>query len=159
MKSIKAKLMTSVLIGLFSILIAALISVFILRSLAKDFDNVINQELDSREQVNKVLSNFKIQVQEWKNILIRGHDATQYKKYVSRFTEKETEIQNDLVSLQTKGYLPTKLRNQISELQAQHKELGKQYREGLVLFENAGFNTQAGDKAVKGIDRPVVAAL
>lgn len=66
MKSIKAKLMTSVLIGLFSILIAALISVFILRSLAKDFDNVINQELDSREQVNKVLSNFKIQVQEWK---------------------------------------------------------------------------------------------
>lgn len=159
MKSIKAKLMTSVLIGLFSILIAALISVFILRSLAKDFDSVINQELNSREQVNKVLSNFKIQVQEWKNILIRGHDATQYKKYVERFTQKETEIQSDLASLQTKDYLPTRLRAQISELQAQHKELGKQYREGLVQFENAGFNTQAGDKAVKGIDRPVVKSL
>ena len=92
MKSIKAKLMTGVICGLFSMLLGALVSVLILRDLAKDFDNVIHQELDAREQVNFVLASFKTQVQEWKNILIRGHDAKQYDKYLKRFTEKETEV-------------------------------------------------------------------
>ena len=97
--------MTGVICDLLSMLIGAIVSVLILRELTNDFDNVIHQELDAREHVNWVLANFKTQVQEWKNILLRGHDAEQYNKYLKRFTERE----NDVQQLQTRRYLPSSL--------------------------------------------------
>lgn len=159
MKSIKAKLMTGVICGLFSMLLGALVSVLILRDLAKDFDNVIHQELDAREQVNLVIASFKTQVQEWKNILIRGHDAKQYDKYLKRFNEKETEVQKNLIALQKRDYLAPIIISQIAELEQQHQKLGRLYRDGLIAFKTSNYNTQQGDKAVSGIDRPVVSAL
>lgn len=151
--------MTGVICGLLSMLIGAIVSVLILRELTKDFDNVIHQELDAREHVNLVLANFKTQVQEWKNILIRGHDAEQYDKYLKRFTDRENDVQQYLQQLQTRRYLPSSLISQIATLEQQHQKLGRLYRDGLIAFRTSGFNTQKGDFAVKGIDRPVVSAL
>ena len=159
MKSITAKLMTGVICGLFSMLIGAIVSVLIMRELSKDFDNVNHQELDAREHVNLVLANFKTQVQEWKNILIQGHDAEQYDKYLKRFTDRENDIQQYLQQLQTRRYLPSSLISQIATLEQKHQKLGRRYRDGLITFRTSGFDTQKGDFAVKGIDRPVVSAL
>ena len=92
--------MTGVICGLLSMLIGAIVFVLILRELSNDFDNVIHQELDAREHVNLVLANFKTQVQEWKNILIQGHDGEQYDKYLKRFTDRENDIQQYLQQLQ-----------------------------------------------------------
>lgn len=81
MKSIKAKLLTSVLAGIFVILVSSFVALFTMNGLANSFDKVIKQELNARKDINTVLTDFKTQVQEWKNVLIRGHDQEQYRKY------------------------------------------------------------------------------
>ena len=80
MKSVKAKLLTAVSSGLVVLLVAAISTVFVLKQVAKQYDDLISKELAAREQVNLVLEDFKTQVQEWKNVLLRGSNAEQLNK-------------------------------------------------------------------------------
>ena len=153
MNTIKAKLLTSVVAGIFVILIGAFVAMFTLNGLANSFDRVIKQELNARKDINLVLSDFKTQVQEWKNVLIRGNDPKQLKKYFERFEKQEKLVQEQTASLIQRQYVPLQIRKQLEEFKTEHVKLGELYRVGFEQFKMSGFNTQAGDKAVQGIDR------
>ena len=153
MGSIKAKLLSVVLGGLFTIVVAGSLAVYNFHLLILDFDSVIKQQLDARNHTNKVLSEFKTQVQEWKNVLIRGHDPAQYDKYIQRFIKNEQSIQQQIDGLIARPYLSASSLELLNEFKHEHLKLGGLYRQGLKDFELAQFNTQAGDRAVKGIDR------
>jgi methyl-accepting chemotaxis protein len=97
---------------------------------------------------------FKTQVQEWKNILIRGNESEQFTKYVEGFVAAETIVQKRLASaillLQKEGE-PI---DAVVKLQKEHAELGKNYREALKSYDQE--NAQTGkivDKLVSGMDR------
>ena len=97
--------------------------------------------------------NFKTQVQEWKNILIRGNDAEQFTKYVDGFIKSEGIVQQHLVALalQKEEGVPT---DAVIQLQKEHGQLGNNYREALKSFDQE--NPNAGkvvDKLVGGMDR------
>ncbi|WP_172203625.1 methyl-accepting chemotaxis protein [Niveibacterium sp. COAC-50] len=103
---------------------------------------------------------FKTQVQEWKNILIRGNDAAQHDKYLKQFGEEEEKVAAHLKSagadLQAFGMDP-KLAERVL---AEHQQLGTKYREALKGFDGADPETgKKVDAAVKGMDRPVSAAI
>ena len=159
MRTIRAKLLTAVVTGLVCILVASLISIFILRGLAKEFDDVIKNELQARQDVNFALNQFKTQVQEWKNILIRGNDQKQFDKYVDKFNNQEVIVQQKISELATRTYLSPDVRNNLLQFKKTHQELGKQYRDSLQTFKASNFNTQIGDDAVRGIDRPAAKLL
>lgn len=98
--------------------------------------------------------NFKGQVQEWKNILIRGNDPEQFTKYVDGFIKTETIVQNHLakaLQLQIEEGVAT---DAVVQLQKEHASLGNNYREALKSFDqekpDAG---KAVDKLVSGMDR------
>jgi len=159
MKSIKAKLMLTIVSAFIFILVGALFALYVVQGVAKDLDNLINQELHSRQQVSLVLNQFKSQVQEWKNILIRGENPQQYEKYLASFKEKEQAVANITNGLIKSSYLPLSMLKQVKEFKVEHEKLGQLYREGLIAFKAANYNTQAGDRAVKGIDRAAVSLL
>jgi len=98
--------------------------------------------------------NFKTQVQEWKNILIRGNDAEQFTKYVDGFTKSEGVVQKHLAAaleLQKEEGVSI---DAVVLLQKEHTQLGKNYREALKSFDQE--NPNAGkvvDKLVSGMDR------
>ncbi len=98
--------------------------------------------------------NFKTQVQEWKNILIRGNDPEQFTKYVDGFIKSEGIVQQHLVAalaLQKEEGVPT---DAVLQLQKEHGQLGNNYREALKSFDQE--NPNAGkvvDKLVSGMDR------
>jgi methyl-accepting chemotaxis protein-1 (serine sensor receptor) len=98
---------------------------------------------------------FKKQVQEWKNILLRGNNSKQYDKYLGKFNKQEALVQEELSSLVVKFSnlrLDTEL---VSSLQTKHSNLGKSYRSALALYDQADISSaHRVDKAVKGIDRP-----
>ncbi len=153
MNSIKSKLMLTVIGAFIAIVFGALFALSVVKGVAKDLDDLINQELQSRQQVSQVLIEFKSQVQEWKNILIRGFDEPQYDKYLTRFKAREKDIVRLTDSLINTSHLPAAMIKQLQTFKSEHAKLGKQYMIGLEQFQQADFNTQAGDRAVKGIDR------
>lgn len=97
---------------------------------------------------------FKKQVQEWKNILLRGQDPLSFDKYEKNFGDEERDTQASI-----KALLPLIVGNPEATSKAKaflsaHSELGAKYREGLTIYKTTRDNPhQATDKHVKGIDR------
>lgn len=103
-------------------------------------------------------TNFKQQVQEWKNILIRSGDPALFKKYLAAFGKEESEVQKRLTSLKALMVKQPKLAvtaAQVGALLATHKELGEKYRDALNRYDPADPDVSAHtvDALVKGVDR------
>ncbi|MEI6415715.1 MAG: methyl-accepting chemotaxis protein, partial [Pseudomonadota bacterium] len=139
------------------------VSFFTLSLLANDFDRslkTLNRETHVNSVVNAALIHFKTQVQEWKNLLIRGNDPKLFEKYRDSFHTLEADVQTSLK--QATDLLAATGRNTaiIVRLQQDHLELGAQYRKALETF-NANDQTtgQAIDKMVRGVDRATAEGL
>lgn len=144
--------MFCVVSGLSIILLGAFVTLFSVKNVAVQLDALIHKELRTRQQIGLMSNQFKTQVQEWKNVLIRGSEPTQYAKYWARFEENEQAIQDTTTELISSTHLPEHILVKLNKFKTEHKKLGDLYRTGLEKYEEA-YNTQAGDKAVKGIDR------
>lgn len=155
--SLKFKILllsTLIVLGLSTLGITAYLQ---LRSFNTVVDNTATHSKLRSEilvQIQGAAIGFKTQVQEWKNILIRGNDAEQFTKYVDGFVEAEILVQKHLenaLELQKKEGEPT---DAIVRLQKEHTELGKNYREALKNFDQENPNAgKVADKLVSGMDR------
>jgi methyl-accepting chemotaxis protein len=102
--------------------------------------------------VLRIESHFKIQVQEWKNVLLRGKDPEKLARYWKGFEKEEARVASEASSLHSE--LPAgKAKDLLGEFVTAHKQLGEGYRKGLASFKDAGADSAVGDKAVTGIDR------
>ncbi|MCW2314906.1 methyl-accepting chemotaxis protein [Rhodoblastus acidophilus] len=95
---------------------------------------------------------FKTQVQEWKNVLLRGKKPEALSKYWKQFEEQEADVRARCARLQQSVTDP-EAASLLTQFTAAHDALGKAYRAGLEKFRDAGFDSAAGDAAVTGIDR------
>jgi len=111
---------------------------------------------DTRSQnvvaVQELVAGFKKQVQEWKDVLLRGYDPALLDKYWGAFVAKEQETQQGARKLADALTLP-EARELLGKFVAAHQEMGVKYRGGLDAFKASGFDPKAGDLAVRGIDR------
>jgi methyl-accepting chemotaxis protein-1 (serine sensor receptor) len=97
---------------------------------------------------------FKTQVQEWKNILLRGADPALLERYTAAFKKSAQQTQDGLAgvkdSLAGLG-MSTPL---IDEARAAHAELGKNYLNALGSYDSANPESyKTVDAQVKGMDR------
>ncbi len=98
---------------------------------------------------------FKIQVQEWKNILLRGKDPESFDKYVKGFEKEGKLVAADLLKL--KGIaqeLGVADRLKVDDVLEVFAKLAPAYLEALKAYDRSQADP-AGvvDKLVKGIDR------
>ena len=98
---------------------------------------------------------FKIQVQEWKNILLRGGDPAQLEKYTAQFKKSGEATNAELKKVNVilgKLQLPSPL---VDEALKAHEDLGKNYLGALEKYDSAnGDSYKIVDGLVKGMDRP-----
>ena len=117
-------------------------------------------ETDAIQTVTEAQAHFKTQVQEWKDILIRGNDSNNYDKYFAHFEEEERKVQaqlNSAIPLMAARGIPTA---PVESLLKAHQQLGINYREALKSFDrNDPLSGQHVDKLVKGMDRPTSKGL
>ena len=97
--SLRAKLLLSAVMTIFLIVLLGGVGIFKMNQMA----NVAGQALletkaedATKESVEKAHTFFKTQVQEWKNILIRGNDPQNFDKYLGQFGDEEKKVQSAL---------------------------------------------------------------
>jgi len=98
---------------------------------------------------------FKTQVQEWKNILLRGNKAADFEKYLTAFVKEEKAVGTYLAQIEPLAVQTGMDPQLVTRLRQAHVELGVKYRDALKAFDKG--NPQAGkltDQAVRGLDRP-----
>jgi CHASE3 domain sensor protein len=99
---------------------------------------------------------FKLQVQEWKNILLRGSDQRDYQTYLTQFEQQEAKVAEELSRLaQLLAEVGDEVNQaQVGPIQEQMKTLGSRYREALASFRSDDrASAFAVDRQVRGIDR------
>jgi len=97
---------------------------------------------------------FKKQVQEWKNVLLRGYEPELYERYLDQFYDEERNTRNALETLLPLLDEDSAIKNTTQAFYQAHRELGSQYREALSSYHQVTNNPHIFvDKLVRGIDR------
>jgi hypothetical protein len=100
---------------------------------------------------------FKIEVQEWKNFLLRGSDAADRATYLKAFSDNSAAVRALLVEL---SHRPDpdpvfSLQTSAEQLLAAHGALDAAYATASSAADDQHWNPVAMDRAVRGIDRPL----
>jgi methyl-accepting chemotaxis protein len=155
--SVRAKLFGLVLVACIGLLFLGGGGVFALfnqQTRMADALAMQRQMTEALVAVETAHGHFKTQVQEWKNILLRGNDAAAYDKYVKQFGDESETVQQQLrragVLFEGLG-LPTA---ELNKLVAAHQQLLLDYRDALSGFDKSdALAGQKADRLVKGKDR------
>jgi methyl-accepting chemotaxis protein len=95
---------------------------------------------------------FKTQVQEWKNLLLRGYNAERLAKHRAAMIAAGAEADRLAMELLTVAH--EQERGLLESFRSSHDDLGKRYARALSQVEMAEeWDFKGGDVAVTGIDR------
>jgi methyl-accepting chemotaxis protein len=97
-------------------------------------------------------TNFKKQVQEWKDTLLRGKKPEALDKHWGAFEKREIDVR-DAAERMKASVTDAEASQLIGKFADAHKNMGEAYRRGLQAFKEKGFDSAVGDAAVAGIDR------
>jgi methyl-accepting chemotaxis protein-1 (serine sensor receptor) len=143
---------------IFLMLAGALVGVFELKESLNRYRTEVKASNDSQFAFDEITIDFKEQVQEWKDTLLRGRDPGDRERYWSAFVEREREVATHTAALIAS--LPAgESRSLLEQFSQEHQKLSVSYRKGLERFRSAGYDPVAGDAAVRGIDREPVRLL
>ncbi len=124
------------------------------QSTERDFHEV-SENVELLTEITHAHVVFKIQVQEWKNVLIRGNDAKQYEKYATRFQENSDRVQAILANAIEKSETLNIDTKSLIRVKEEHADLKKAYLSALEKFDGSDNLTgKKVDKSVSGVDRP-----
>ena len=151
--SISRLVMTPVLASFLILVLLNGASIYKSFSLLNSFDELENTLVQSERDVNTTLSAFKTQVQEWKNVLLRGYKESDREKYWDRFKQREAEITRQFDMMLANGVISDAVKSDIRKFQQAHSVMAQKYREGYDAFVNSGYDPKVGDSYVRGIDR------
>ncbi|MCP9478304.1 methyl-accepting chemotaxis protein [Marisediminitalea aggregata] len=151
--SINRLIMTPVMAIISILVLLNAVSLSLAFGLIEDIEQVELTHVESERQISEVLSEFKTQVQEWKNVLLRGSVEKDRNKYWQRFQEREQGVRTQLSKLVQAQQLHAEQTATIEAFLVAHDTMGTKYREGYQAFVAAGFDPKVGDTFVRGIDR------
>jgi methyl-accepting chemotaxis protein len=103
---------------------------------------------------------FKRQVQEWKDLLLRGADPAAFDKYRGGFTTMAGTVRGDLASLRAQVAALGMPVAEVDTATTTHAELLAKYTDALTHYKSTdAASAHVVDGLVKGIDRPPTAAI
>jgi methyl-accepting chemotaxis protein len=152
-KSLRLQILALLGGSLALVLLIALACFQFLSSNVHAYRGLLDGPLQASQRVDQANLQFKIQVQEWKNVLLRGKQPADRDKFWGQFEEQERLVQTTLGQLSGMAGLDAASKAQVDKLRDEHRALGVAYRKGRDAFVAAGGDPVAGDQAVKGVDR------
>ncbi|WP_435607405.1 methyl-accepting chemotaxis protein [Pseudomonas knackmussii] len=157
--SLRAQILSLLGGSLLLVLLVALACFQFLSGSVNAYQGLLSGPVRSAQLIDQANLAFKIQVQDWKDVLLRGQMPADLDKYWGQFEEQERQVQDILQRLNENAAGDAELQRQVSQLRDDHRLLGEAYRKGLAAYKGAGSEPRAGDAAVKGIDRSASAQM
>ena len=151
--------------GIVGMLLMGVVSIVQMRdysSLAKATVTQSAVETETLIAVETANVEFKKQVQEWKDTLLRGNDPAKFDKYFGNFQKREAAVDDSLKRAQAllRQMDMQSLAQQIEPMLAKHRELGERYRNALQQYDKSNPEAyRVVDHLVAGMDRPMTAAI
>jgi methyl-accepting chemotaxis protein len=153
-KSLRAQILALLGGSLVAILLIALACFHFLSNGLHNYKGLIEGPLHTSQLIDEANLQFKIQVQEWKDVLLRGKDPVELNKHWSQFEARQSQVQDILGQLVSQTGVDPALKSKLESLRDAHRTLGLAYQKGRDAFTAANADPVAGDTAVKGLDRP-----
>ncbi len=151
---LQSKLLGAVSVGLAVVLLCALAG---LASAWLKLSTDVPPEVAHSRDAERLQREFRGQVQEWKNVLLRGHDDALRQRHLDAFDSEGRLVEQLAKGLVTSPDAHT--RELAQAFIGLHAQLQQDYHAALQAFAEAGYDPAAGDNLVRGKDRPVAAAL
>ncbi|MDC6382473.1 methyl-accepting chemotaxis protein [Pseudomonas graminis] len=152
-KSLRLQILALLSGSLVLVVLIALACFQFLSSNVHAYRGLLEGPLHASQLVDQANLQFKIQVQEWKNVLLRGKQPADRDKFWAQFEDQERQVQDTLGQLSAMNGLDSTTKTQIDALRTEHRTLGAAYRKGRDAYIASGGDPVAGDMAVKGVDR------
>jgi methyl-accepting chemotaxis protein len=134
------------------VVVGACLGLALHRSVA-GYEQLVASQVERAGQARQLQLEFKKQVQEWKDILLRGHDPVARDKYVGHFRERAAAVRGQVAALLASETAPSRL-SLLRAFTEAHTTLGTGYDGALAIFLSAeGTNYREADALVKGRDR------
>ncbi|MBC8787275.1 methyl-accepting chemotaxis protein [Pseudomonas sp. TH04] len=151
--SLRAQILSLLSGSLLAILLIALACFYFLSNGVQSYRSLIEGPLLTSQLIDEANLQFKVQVQEWKNVLLRGKQPQDLEKYWGQFQDRQRDVQGILTRLVSQTQNDPGLSRRIDSLRQEHLQLGVAYQKGRDAYLAAGADPTAGDTAVKGVDR------
>ena len=149
----------SLLIGsMLLMLTVSIASVLVLAVELRNYRLLMEGPLAAADHISEANLAFKEQVQEWKNVLLRGTNQADMDRYWSQFQDSEQQVQASL-GLIGRLAIDSRVQQQVAALRETHRRLGEQYRSGFQRFNQTGRDPVAGDVLLRGADRDTAEQL
>lgn len=164
---LKTRSLLHIISGLGNIGMICLVLIGLLQ--VKMLDDEVDHSLDQSREMTRALVavetagiEFKRQVQEWKDILLRGHDPEKFAHYLALFKQRETKV-DAMLGQAAAVYVDLGQSDKVQRLQTVmqlHADLGRAYHDALKLHDPADpLSFRLVDRKVAGIDRPMTEQL
>ena len=112
----------------------------------------IHHAFTMNQEATKLQLGFKTQVQEWKNVLLRGKSEKDRTKYWGKFLKQENDNKGSISKLKELDHDHV-LDEILSKFGKSLTSLGSEYRKGYDIYTGTGYNSAKADAYVRGIDR------
>ena len=128
---------------------------------ARDVQQRLHDAIGTADRVTHMIDaaregqvHFKIQVQDWKDVLLRGRDPEAYDKYWTAFQREEGAVRSSLGDLRQLERTTNADTSAVVALLVQHDELGQRYRAAISHYDRRSPHAPfLVDSLVKGMDR------
>jgi methyl-accepting chemotaxis protein len=124
-----------------------------LHSVSAGYDALLNSPVRQMDAARVVQVNFKKQVQEWKDILLRGHNPDDLITYTKQFHAMEAQVRTGATTL-SQQVQDAEAKQLLEAFLSAHTALSQQYQMAYDAYVAGNADFKSADKIVRGRDRP-----
>ncbi len=150
--SIGARMATALGLVLALLLGAALFGIAALYSSLGTYETTVQERVAQERAVSRMENEFKTQVQEWKNTLLRGEDSRKRELHWAAFQASEKRVADAAKALEPQ-LTDAQEKAALQKFTQAHAQMAQGYRKGFEVFQSLGFVPSAGDADVADIDQ------
>jgi methyl-accepting chemotaxis protein len=118
-----------------------------------EYERILSVEVRKQQLARSVEVEFLRQIQEWKNILVRGHDARDMADYVAAFLKTDQSVRAQAKEMK-KLIADPQIVEEFHQFEEGYEKLSQLYQKALEVMTNSkGAEFKEADKIVRGKDR------